>query len=292
MKTLLLVSFISINTVQLIAKPVQIKLLDAIKSNQANIVATGNPTENNPLKSSHTGKCLKLKIINTSKIALEYKIEDSYHLSCNDASTQDLITTENLLVTLNPGQSKDLTINALCGEKSNGSPSEKDSFVLSYRHNGSILRLTDFLAKHRVNDNTAQQAMWCFTDNNSIENIFDTNTDTTYENNLVLLVADEKNSPIPKRTYQPIRILKYPIELNGNHSQYIDRKTTIGFYITDSINHIMTTLIEDDTETRTGTAKYSYFYRGQYPKGTYYVQMKINGEWKKVKEIKVGEGLQ
>ncbi len=284
MKTYAIIIFLAFCTIQLVAKPIQVPLIDAIQSKQAKLIAMGNANDN----SSHTGKCLKFNITNISKIPLEYKIEHSYHLSCMNESRQDLITTENIFVLLSPGQSKEIQLNALCGEKSNGSPSEKDSFTLSYRHSGSILRLTEFLDKYKANNNTAQQAMWCFTDNNAIESIYDTNIDTTLENKLVGLVADEKNIPIPKREYQIVRIIKYPIELSGSHSEYIDKKTTIGIYITDSANSIMTTLIEDETETRTGTAKFSYFYRGQYPKGTYFVQMKINGAWRKLKELSLG----
>ena len=220
------------------------------------------------------------------------KIENAYHFTNEYDFKQDLISTENYIVKLNANETKTVAINALCGEKKNASPSETDTFKLGYKHNGSIEKLTTILQRLKTYDNTAQQAMWCFTDNNSIDNIFDTDIDTTIENELVKFIALEKGIAIPKRPYNPnkkIRVLRYPIELNGSHSEHIDRPTTTGFYLTDTTNKILETIVADDTESRKGTVKYSWGYRGQLVKGTYYFQMKTNGVWKRLDIIKVPE---
>jgi len=289
-KTLLL---LALCTSQLAyAKPARMTLLEAMRNQQVKVVATGNPTAKNPTRSSHTGKCLRLQISNPTKAPLEYQIENAYHLTSLNDKLQDLITIENLLVVLAPGQSRDIELNALCGEKNNAAPSETDTFTLSYRHTAGIERLTALLENLHEWNNTAQQAMWCFTDQNPLDAMYDTHPDTLVENKLVALVAKEKNLPIPARQTRttPQRIIRYPLELEGSHAEQIERTTTIGFYITDSANHVLSVLIEDDTETRHGTAKYSYIYRGQYPAGRYFLKMKKNGEWISMKEIKIGEG--
>jgi len=271
-------------------KPTETSLIEALKANQVQLTATGNQVEQNPSKSSHYGKCLKLKLKNVTSQSIQLTIEKAYHLTSIEDRLQDLITTENMIVILSPNQTKDVLINAFCGEKSNASPDEKDTFKLSYRHSGSIAKLTEMLEKNQLFGNTGQQAIWCFTDNNPLDQIYDTHAQIALEDKLIAFIAAEKNIPIPKRIESNTkRQLRYPKELDGSYAQYIDRPTTIGFYITDSLNKIVTTIIEDDTETRTGTAKYSYIYRGQFVTGKYYFKMKLNNEWKTVKEITVGE---
>lgn len=269
------------------AKPTRVTLIDAVKSKQITLLATGNSIESNPTHSSHTGKCLKLKITNTTNQALECHIENAYHLQSVEDRLQDLITTENMYVILSPMQSKDVVINALCGEKNNGSPSEKDTFRLKYRHENAVNGLTRLLEKYKTFDNTAQQALWCFTDNHTVESIYDTHKDTLIENELVNYVCSEKKLPIPTRTYRAVRQLLFPLEIEGSYSHFNENRTTIGFYLTDSANHIYRTIIDDDTETRRGTVKFSYLYRGQFPTGTYFFKMKLNGEWKTIKEIRI-----
>ncbi len=272
------------------SKPIEATLIEALKANQIQLTATGNTIDQNPSKSNHYGKCLKLKLKNVTSHSIHITIEKAYHLTSIEVRLQDLITSETMIVTLSPNQTKDVLINAFCGEKSNASPDEKDTFKLSYKHSGSIAKLTEMLEKNQLFGNTGQQAIWCFTDNNPLDQIYDTYAQIALEDKLVAFIAAEKNIPVPKRTESYTkRQLRYPIELDGSYSQYIDRPTAIGFYITDSSNKIITTIIEDDTETRTGTAKYSYIYRGQFVTGKYYFKMKLNNEWKTVKEITVGE---
>jgi hypothetical protein len=267
-------------------------LSEGIKSNKLKVLITGNNITKNPTKSSHTGKCLKITISNSSNVILEVKIENAYHFTNEYDFKQDLISTENYIVKLNVNETKTIAINALCGEKKNASPNETDTFQLAYKHQGSIEKLTTILQRLKTYDNTAQQAMWCFTDNNSIDNIYDTDLDTTIENELVKFVALEKGIAIPKRPYnlnKKIRAIRYPIELIGSHSEHIDRPTTTGFYLTDTTNKVLETIVADDTESRKGTVKYSWGYRGQLVKGTYYFQMKTNGVWQRLKIIKVPE---
>lgn len=276
----------------LIANATTITLLDAVKSNRVLISATGNSIDNNPTHSSHTGKCLKLTLKNTSSTPLEYNIEPAYHFTCVEDSKQDLISTDNLIVKLQAGQQKEILVNALCCEKNDGAPTDKSNYTLTYKHDGSINKLSTLLNKYKSFDNTAQQSIWCFTDNNPLDNIYDTDKDTLLENMLVSFIASEKKIPIPKRFYQPKRILKYPLEIEGSHSELIETITTIGFYITDSTNHVYTTIIEDDTESRRGTATYSYIYRSVYPAGKYFLKMKKNNNWVIVKEINIGQSGQ
>lgn len=269
-----------------------VNLIDAMKQNKIAVTITGNKSSDNPKGSSHTGKCLLLNLTNHSAGKIEVKIESAYQFENQSKQNQDLICTENMIVSLGANQTKNVAVNALCTEKSNASPKETDTFLLVKRQDQVYIKLTDIFQKYKCYHNTAQQAVWCFTDNNPIDNIFDTDTDTLVENELVAYVSTVKGvaAPSRKRYVSTPRILRYPIEVDSALSIHIERITTIGIYLTDSSHHILKVLIDEDTERRVGTAKYSYFYRGQLPKGTYYVAMQKNGEWINLQKFLLGEG--
>ncbi len=270
-----------------------VNLIDAIRQNKIQASFTGNSSANNPNGSSHTGKCLMLKLKNTSDSRIDIKVEAAYQLKNQTDRNQDLMTTENMIVSISSNETKTVSVNALCTEKTNVSPSEKDTFILIKKNDATFFNLTAIFEKYKCFLNTAQQALWCFTDNNPIDNIYDTHQDTLVENALVAYVSNAKGVPVPARSRhyshaERPRIIRYPLEVDSTISMYIDRVTTIGIYITDTNHHPIITLMDDDTEKRTGTAKYSFFYRGQQPKGRYYVEMKKNGEWVRLKEIIIG----
>lgn len=268
-----------------------INLLEALKMNHISVTITGNKSTANPQGSSHTGKCLLITIKNKSNEKLDLKVESAYQFVNQTKANQDLISAESMIVSVGALQTKAFAINALCSEKSNASPSPADTFIITKKHDAVISNLTGIFEKYKCYLNTAQQAMWCFTDNNPIANIYDTNTDTLVENKLVAYVSTVKGLPIPSRTYyvNTPRIIRYPLEVDSSVSVRIESITTIGIFITDSSHHILNTLIEDDTERRIGNAKYSYFYRGQYPKGRYFVAMRKNGVWYDLQSLILGE---
>lgn len=280
----LLLAFFSVQTA---VSALPVTFTEAISSKKIRAVVTGNPTKDNPAKSTHTGKCLLLHLTNTTAAKIECKIESAYHFSNLSKSHQDIINAENVLVSLLPNQQKTIAINGFCGEKTNSSPSEKDTFTLDYRHDEKFIQLTAICEKYKKYDHTGQQAIWCFTDRNPISSIFDTGEDTTFENALVASVSNSLGVTPPKRGYAPVRIINYPVEIDTMVAIHVEGITTIGIYLTDHENKIIETLFADETERRSGNAKYTFFYRGMLPKGMYYIKMKKNGAWIIMKEVKV-----
>lgn len=262
-------------------------LQEALIQKLIKLTITGNPIEQNPNKDSHTGKCLRFQFTSNQGLATEILIENASRFANDLKSHQDLMSTESILVKLKQHETKSIAVNALCCEKQDGSPSVEDTFLFKEKANTSIQKLCMLLEKQKNFGNTAQQAMWCFTDKNDITSIYDTHPDIHIENELAKLIASELKIAVPSRTSTTQhRILKYPIEVEGQYKQYVSVPLTIGIYITDSLNNILITLFPDETENRThGTVKYSYAYRGQLPQGKYLLQAKVNDEWKLEKEI-------
>ena len=267
-----------------------LSLQEAFANKQIKMSVTANSANNNPSASSHTGKCLKLDFNNSSQNAIQIIIDNAIVFENQEVKNQDLISCERKEINLTGNQKKTVYLNALCYEKNNSSPSPLDTFKFKLKESGSIERLCQLLSKQKNFGNTAQQAMWCFTNNASINDMTDTHEDQLVEDELIKFVANEKGIPPPQRKLSPIRILRYAIETEGMYTQVIEKPTKIGIYITDSSNNILITLMPEELENRgRGNLKYTYGYRGLLPKGKYYLQAKINGEWKKEKEIIVDD---
>jgi hypothetical protein len=181
-------------------------------------------------------------------------------LQNEDNQDQSLITIDQMIVQLKQNEEKTITLNALCCNKNFSSPDEDDTFSLSFIHKDKIGELVKLLDKYKCYDNTAQQAMWCFTDEADIASIYNTNEDTLIENQLVLFTANTLQKPIPtKHVFHSAkkREITYPLEFEGKVKVRVDAPTTIGFYLTDSTNNIIDVIIADELENRVGTATFS-----------------------------------
>lgn len=264
-----------------------ITLEQGVKTKQLNLVIHHNSNAKTYSGDSHTGKCLRFEITNNTNVNQSIQIERALHIQNLNAPSQDLITINEMIVTINPKGTKSIELNALCCERNDGSPSVKDSFQLAFKHTDVVSELATILDKNKLYNNTAQQAMWALTDGSGLDNIYDTNHDTIIENKLISFLTQATKKPAPRRIANPARILRHPLEFEDKYSEEIDQPTTIGFYLTDSSGNILRIIMEDNTERRIGTVKYSYIYRGQFPVGKYFLQMKRNGVWVKVKEFLV-----
>lgn len=242
--------------------------------------------------SEHRGKCLNIMLLNTTNNPINVELDNGYHIENLTLENQDMISTDRMIVSLGPNQQKNIPLNAFCIQKNDRSPSIVDSFRFKGNASPAIKELCVWLQKQKLYTHTAQQAIWCLSDNENMEYVYDTHKDTLLENKLVTLLARLSNKPIPERKKyiaSAPRVIYYPIEFDGMYSKHISSPTTTGFYILDSADKVISIIMKDDTEQRQGTVKYSYKYRGQYPKGTYYLKMKQNNTWTLVKELKVEE---
>ncbi len=288
MKYLFFISILIINNFDILAQSLD-QLLQAKKIE----VLISHKADNESIDgSNHRGECLKFKVTNKTNNFIGVDMQNGYHIENLTKPNQDLITTDNLIVKLKPNECKEIGVNAFCIQKNESSPKAQDAFRMMGRADAKMIELCKWLQKNKLYNHTAQQAIWCISDDVDLGSIYDTYKDTATENSLVSLVCKLTKRPKPERQVNQDyvqRVINYPVEFEGFYSKDISIPTTTGFYVVDSMNNVITTIIKDDTETRKGTIKYSYHYRGQYPKGVYYLKMKQNNEWILVKNLIVKE---
>lgn len=269
-----------------------IELRQAIAEHKIEAIITGNSIQENPQQNSHIGKCLKIKLTNQSQHPIDIRIENGTWCTNLTRAHQDLIISEGLICHLEKPSSKEVILYAFCGEKNDGSPSEKDSFQVLKPLQPILSTVTRFLEQKKLFCHTGQVAVWCVTDHEELSQIYNTHENPNVEKELIALVAHELNLPIPKPiSNSPIRIRLFPLEVEGQFSEHIDIPTTHGIYLTDSTHKVLETIIPDETERRSGTIRLQYGVRLQYPEGTYYIELKTNQVFSVLKKITLNSDL-
>lgn len=268
-----------------------IELRQAIAEHKIEANITGNSVQQNPQQNSHLGKCLKMNLQNRSLHPIDIRIENGTWCTNLTSAHQDLIISEGLICHLEKQASKAVILNAFCGEKNNGSPSEKDSFHVLKPLQPILSTITRFLEQKKLFCHTGQVAVWCVTDHEALSQIYNTHENQNVEKELIALVAHELNVPIPSPiSNSPTRILLFPLEVEGQFSEHIDTPTSHGIYLTDSTHKVLETIIPDETERRSGTIRLQYGVRLQYPEGIYYIELKTNQAFSILKKITLGSG--
>jgi hypothetical protein len=75
-----------------------ITLQEAIRNGSLQVVVTGTPSKQNPHGSSHTDKCLRIQVTNSSRQSASLQIENAYRFGNEEKSHQDLMTCEAMTV--------------------------------------------------------------------------------------------------------------------------------------------------------------------------------------------------
>ena len=266
-----------------------IDLQQAIAQHLVAVQITGNPIQQNPQQNSHIGKCLKMQIQNQTLRALDIKITNGTWCSNLNQKNQDLIISENVVCHIDKQTKKQILLFAFCGEKNNSSPSEKDSFQFVKPLNQKLYAITHFIEQNKLFCHTGQVAVWCFTDQEPLQHIYNTHDNHDLEKELIAVVAHELHLPIPSPlSNSSMRIRLYPLEAEGKFSAHVDKPTTHGIYLTDSTHQILETIIPDETERRSGTIRLQFGIRLQFPSGIYHIELKTDNVWSTLQKITLG----
>lgn len=120
----------------------------------------------------HTEKSIQLAIRNTGKKALRIRIPAGQKFIAKDSTEQDLINIHELLVALEGGQRRTVSLYANCTEAHDASPGSSSLFLLGAMAGGQLLRVTHLLDSMRLYANeAAQAAIWAVSDGNPLEHI-------------------------------------------------------------------------------------------------------------------------
>ena len=115
----------------------------------------------------------------------------------DDSTFQNLIITEEKILTLKPNQKKTYIFHAMCIESSDKAPSEKAIYALGPMAEEKLCKMTRFIQENKFYNSSGQNAIWTITNNLPIENII--GFDETNTNKIVEKAAEILGKPIPPK---------------------------------------------------------------------------------------------
>jgi hypothetical protein len=146
-----------------------IKIQDALNAKKIICSITGNYNPNKPVATSDTnssyyGKCMIIKIKNTSTMALNLEIDPGLMLMCNDTNIQDMVVTKFMLAEILPGKDVTLQLYAMCSEMHDGAPNINTRYKIGKMANKNLVSIARTINKMNMHNKIGQGAVWAYTD--------------------------------------------------------------------------------------------------------------------------------
>ena len=222
--TCLLFLFIVLHYNFIYAAPV--KLLEAKKQKKVSVKSIGN--------GGHMGECISLTVKNLTALKQDIIVNPGLIFTSLDSSAQNLMAVEEYTLVLMPGASKTLNVYTMCIEAHDHSPYVNSLFDLNKEATGELLALAIMIANKDYRNSTAQSAIWALTDNNSLDEIYA--TDTTMAGQLANYVSTATGRPRPQIITPKEH---YIYSINMNMSCYIAKPTRITLACYDSSGNVI-----------------------------------------------------
>ncbi len=129
-----------------------------------------------PTSSNHFGDCITVEVQNLTSDPLSLEIETGRKLTCHFDSIQNMMFTQYHLIALAGKQTTTYKAYAMCINEHKIGPDENSTYNIGDMAEGKLLQLALLIEKNKFQDNTGQNAVWVFTDNNDSTSIFSSNT--------------------------------------------------------------------------------------------------------------------
>ncbi|HBG71335.1 MAG: hypothetical protein A2W93_01535 [Bacteroidetes bacterium GWF2_43_63] len=114
--------------------------------------------------SVHYALPLAIRLVNAAKTKLDVKIPAGFVFVATDSSYQNIVITESIVATLQPGQTKQINLRGMCMEQSDHAPSGTCHYNPDKMAADKIVKLAQFIEKNKFWSPAGQQAMWTLID--------------------------------------------------------------------------------------------------------------------------------
>ena len=206
-------------------------------------------------------------------------IENGRTFISEDSSYQNLIITEEKIISLKPHQKRTYIFHAMCIESSDKAPHNDILYAAGPMANENLCKMTKYIELNKYFNSTAQSAIWAFTNNKPLENIVGIDEINTY--NIVKKAAEILGKPIPEKPS--------PDDYTRNLNSTVMKRTITGFVeyefsSTENItiamfdkNNIIVRELYHNSAEKPGPHKQSFQFDGTvYTDDFYYIKLIAN----------------
>lgn len=246
----LLLSSTALNTFSIsIEEAIQQKLISVT-------VRTYDRSKDSVFHPSYYGSCLMFDIKNLKAVPINLTEDVGRFLMPNDTAEQRMIITSPVTLALLAQQKKSVPVFAMCTEAHDAGPALDSRFSYGKYADGNLLTLVKLIAKNRFQDEGAQSAVWCITDNYSPYDIY--SSDTSEGHLLTKLMCEMKHIPYEPGKKRDADIqLPHSTHINGYFTYTIARTHTIDLRIYNQEGQLLKDIVQGEKQTA-GTYTYNY----------------------------------
>lgn len=240
-------------------------------------------------KGGYTGKVIEMKIHNNTSRNVELKLEAGRKLDSKKNNEQDILVTQAQDLILYAGQQRKIDVMGMCCQAGNSCPTVNADYLVGTLADSNLIKLAMYIDKNKYyNDYTAQQAVWCVSDNKSLASIY--GGDEKIVKGLRNYVSLVTGKPIPAYniTYKEGRnnaVIGHPFKIEGIFDYNLNTTGHVTLAIYDVSGKIVQYIFKDIAHDR-GEHKIYYTFRTKdLPEGTYYARMTNEGRMEKEMKI-------
>jgi hypothetical protein len=238
----------------------------------------------------HTGNCIETTISNHLNSEVYLFFEPGRIIDSKNDKLQNIILTKKVVLKIPAKAIKVAQLFGFCCQLKNSSPKNKSIYELGGMADSGLVKLAQFLNANNFDITTQQHAVWCLSDNNSLESI--PQTFDSCSNELIALCSKIKNLPLPNNCftylYVPNRMfsdIKYFYKTKISYPKKSDSKLMIAVF--DSTGNTIKVIVDNNYSNIKNNNFLVSFSVYNWKKGKYYLRILEGGkkEFEKVFEI-------
>lgn len=233
---------------------------------------------------SHFDKCLLLQLQNTGNSAIRVAVSPGTLVNPDDPKYQNLLVTEDKLITLNPGEQKNVPLYAMCTEPHDAAPGEEPvSYQLASVSPEPLQKIAGFIAQQNYHNSEGQQAVWCVAERRQLEEI--AGYDTTAVRLLQQTVSAITGQPLPPKPrsndyrrnyYASPTVMKVKVSGKYAFKFAFEKQVLIGMYNTQNV--LVRELYKNEHEAPGAKTVEYAFDATVYTDPVYFMRLYVNGE--------------
>jgi hypothetical protein len=204
---------------------------------------------------AYYSQCIVFEIKNLKSTSIELHEDEGRFLMPDDSDLQRMIITSAITLALSPYQKTSVPVFAMCTEAHDAAPQSNTVFSYGKVAEGDLLALVKMLAKKNYQNDAAQDAVWCITDDFSPYAI--SSNDTALRNELCRFVCGLKKIPYESGKEEIIIQRPHSAHVAGDFHYTIASTHTIDLRIYNQEGQLVKDLVHGEKQHE-GTYTYKY----------------------------------
>lgn len=226
--------------------------------------------------SPHYSSPFVITFKNNQNTNLQFNIDNGSVLEADNEENQNFIVTQDLIVQLKSGESKEFPIYAMCIERHDAAPGIADSYKIGGKADDGLVKLSNFINKNKNFEPDAQFLMWDIAEGMYKPDELD---EFKINSNGEVEVYDWINETPTLVTHEIIEEPSKPkLMVNGEFEMNLGSTKNIHIAMFNE-NNVLVKELYKNPKTPAGATTLAYAFNSyDFPEETYYVKVVMNGK--------------